>query len=151
MKGFPLLNALLVAIALAAGLPFILRLTGKNMESTPVNIAPVTVARAAEVPCEVEFRFAHPISLLQVSHGDKTLFSRADGAEIPLSVTARFPLPLEDGGVDLRLNVVWKEAAGKTALTMILRPDGLEERELTFWAQGAMEEMASFHWKEAAP
>ena len=149
MKGFPLLNALLVALALAGGLPFIMHLTAKNDAVLPISM-PVAAAATAAIPCEVEFRFAHPVASVQLSLGDKTLFSLADGADIPASVAARFPLPLEDGGVDLRLNIAWKDGAPKTAVTMTIRPDGLEEQELTFWGQGRLEEIASFHWKEAA-
>jgi hypothetical protein len=74
----------------------------------------------------------------RITAGQTELWEGRGDAEVEVE------LPLERGGLDLRIRAVWPPGTPRTVVEVILEPDGYEPRKQTFWSEGNLNEVAGF-------
>jgi hypothetical protein len=63
------------------------------------------------------------------------------------SVDRSMALPIEEGRVEVLVQVKWPEGTPETVCELTLEPDGLEAQTISLWGEELLEEIYSFHWK----
>ena len=146
MRGFPLLNGLILGVLVAAAVVPLVTLTWRATPAAYAAPAPDSVGagRAASVT----LRFAHRPGKVTLTHLDEALWSGEGGdlREVDFEVT--LPAFEPAVGLDLVLAVQWPEDVPETAVELTLEPDSLEGRSGTVWGAGDLEEVLTFVWPE---
>ena len=144
MRGFPLLNLLLVSAAL---LVLLIPLLQVGRPSPPRPLPRVEPAEpVAGVPVLLLLRFVHPPQELSLTVAGKPLALRGDGLER----SGAAALPLRERALELEFKAVWPPGTGSTMVELRAAPDGLPELHQNIWAaEAAADEIVSFTWRAA--
>ncbi len=141
MRGFPLINAGIILLALAALMIPLVQLT-----SAPPAVQIEVDKRPEETstPITLSVRWAHRPEKLSVHHLGKVLWrwSGEDDAECETS------LPISSVGIDLLVTVEWPEGTPESAIELSVEPRALETQKGILWGEGATEEVLTFKWED---
>ncbi len=149
MRGFPLINAFVIALALGLILVPLVRLTSRSAAAPSGVEAPGDTGSASgpvAIPVSVSLRYTHLPESLTLTHLDEVLW-RADTADA-LEDGSEILLRIPEEGVDLVADVVWPEETPLSAIEITLEPDALEERVAVLWGEGRTDDVLSFVWGE---
>ncbi len=147
MRGSPLLQCLIGAVAFALFAIPLVRLTVARSAMPRTNEATARAAETATVRHTfIRIRFAHLPKTLSLRHDGRELIPpSASGLVSPFETATSMPVSTE--GIDLALTARWPDHTPDTAVTVELEPDELDARRETRWSAGsAMDETLSFKW-----
>jgi hypothetical protein len=142
MRGFPLLNFLLVLLALA-GFGMTLRHLAAPPAPAPIAAATTSARDSSErvLPARVELILSKPASRLRLTTADGTLL--LDSTPDSLVLVGDIELPHHATG--LALQVDWHHApAGHHFAKLTLEPQGRETLEHIFDGRGNLDELWEF-------
>lgn len=143
MRGFPLINAAIILVALGLILVPLIKLTSTPSVGPAFANAPADLANDSEsVTVSISFRSAHAPESIKVSHLGKTLVD-TDTVQATFEVGMAIP----EEGVDLLVEVVWPNGTPDTALEVTLEPTAQESLAQVLWAEGSAEEILTFVWQ----
>jgi hypothetical protein len=142
MRGWPPLQLVLVIAGLALVAVPLTHLTTARVAPPP---PPVTSASdGSAIPAFVRVRFAHLPDRVALSAADQQWL---DDQSPALFIEQRRPVVIDDGNLELSVQVEWPEGTPATPVTIEIEPDGLEARSQTRWGDQQIDEMLSFAWK----
>lgn len=149
MRGFPLVNALVIVLALGAFFVPLRHLTRPAPESgsSPEGDDLVETLAGDLVPVGVSVRFAHSPVSLTLSHLGEIVW-RAESAEAMKDGNV-ITLPIPPEGIDLMLHARWPEGTPETVLELTLTPEALPEQSAILWGEGEVEDVLTFVWGES--
>ncbi len=109
------------------------------------TVKPPAVSATTVVPAWLTLKLLAPAkSVMLKTAAGQVLWALA---ETPVGdVESQAGLPLDQGGLDLMLTVVFHEASSETAVFLTLAPDGLEEQTRHAIGSGRIEEPLRFTW-----
>jgi hypothetical protein len=147
MRGSPLLQCLVGAIAFALFAIPLTRLTLARMDAHPMEPASQTTAESAgKRHTFIRVRLAHPPESLSLKLNGREIIP-SPTPPIPSLIETEASLPLSKDGIELMLAARWPEGTPDTAVTVELEPDELDARRETRWSAGpALNEILSFKW-----
>lgn len=141
MRGFPLLNLLALAGALAVLLIPLLRVDRPAAARRMVEPA---AAVAPGVPVTLLLRAVHAPVSLEVTAEGKPVVWRGEGQERQAETT----LTAGSAALELEVKATWPAGTPATLLELKAAPDGMEEQMRNVWAEGGMvEEIVRFTWR----
>lgn len=140
MHGNPFRELLLVLVLMAALAPMILRLTTR-----PRAVAPTAAVEQQTdlVSTGVRLEFAH--APLAAGLGSLMEIEVQEGQT---EYEASVPIDLSERILESAFFARWPEDTPRTAVTISLEPEGLEERTVTFWSEGDLDEFVELHWDD---
>lgn len=147
MRGSPLLQCLIGAIAFALFAVPLARLTFARAEVKPMGRASQTTPETAGAKhAVIRVRYAHPPKSLSLKLGGRELIP-ASTSPRPSPVETATELAIPQGGIELVLAACWPDGTPDTAVTVELEPDEFDTLRETRWSSGpALNEILSFKW-----
>ena len=145
MRGFPLVNAVVILLALGLVLVPLLSLTSSSPENTDLSRNEVVEPSGDQaVPVAISLRYAHRPGRVALSHLGKVIW-QADAAGA-LERGAEVSLVIPPEGIDLLVHAVWLEGTPESALEITLEPEALPELSQVIWGRGEVEDVVTFVW-----
>ena len=144
MRGFPLINAAVILLALCAVLVPLLRLTSSSDASPAVEISNEPHDMSGAIPVAVSVKSAHQPRSLTLSHLGDVIWQA--GASQPSEVSLVIP----PEGIDLVVHAVWPEGTPESAIEITLEPEAFDGVSQVLWGEGEIEDVLTFIWKEAS-
>ncbi len=141
MRAWPPLQAVLVLAALGLLAVPLVHLTGDSPPAPRVAGDVAEPDTPGPVSGWLAVRFAHAPIEARVLVGDEVLWEGAEDAELALS------LPIEDGHLELAVEVQWPDGTPHTAVEVEITPDGYESRKETLWGEAETREIVDFHFR----
>lgn len=144
MRGFPLVNGALIVLALCLALLPLWKLT----RASPLRATEQRFEEDARatVSTRISVRYAHPPSVLTVSHLGESVWSPSSSAEIDAGKALQLALPEE--GIDLLVTATWPEGTPMTALEVMLEPEARFEQSRVLWGEGQCDDILTFTWDD---
>jgi hypothetical protein len=141
MRGFPLMNFLLVLGVLGLGGLVLARVTQVPSEAPQVAARRQPPAAAASIPTRVEVLLSAPAASIEIASLDGVVLCARQPQE-PRMVTS---LDLPAGLRGLRVRVAWKDAPGGHRFAkVVLEPQRLPTVEHVFDAGGDLDDVWEF-------
>lgn len=144
MRGFPLVNGIVILCCLVAFAVPLATLTGDRTGGAQNQVAPAAEAATA-IPTRFQLKFAHRPSRARLSHLGREIWSTEAFAGNETSARVSLEIPTE--GIDVLLEVEWPEGTPLTAVQLDLEPDGLETRSAVAWGSPRLEAVLTFVWE----
>ena len=147
MRGFPLMNLLILAGLLALLVVPLARVNTPGVKPAVEMSGPADAV--AVVPVRVVLRFVHAPQEVAIAVEGKPLALRGNGLER----TAEAQLPMGDGALEFSLKATWEAlpGAGPGMMEVKVAPDGREEQMQNVWSDQAgapVEEVVRFTWRK---
>jgi len=149
MRGFPLINTILMLGILAAFAVVLLRLTSKPEELARGEKGQQSAVVAEQVNEEVELslKFLHNPRFLLLKTDQEVLYKGAVEQPLELTVT----LPEKQKALDVFVQAEWALPTTKSVVEVIVEPSAQEAQSQTLWFEGgsqrSLEEWISFEWR----
>ena len=143
MRGFPLINAAIILVALGVILVPLVKLT--SAPPTVIADRPLLQTETEDpnsVSVSLSFRSAHTPDSIKVSHLGKLLVN-TDSVDDIIDVDLMIP----EEGVDLLVDVQWPNGTPETALELTLEPTARDSLAQVLWGEGQVEEILTFVWQ----
>ena len=64
------------------------------------------------------------------------------------SFEVELDMDLSAQAIEMPIEVRWPAGTPRTAVTITIEPEGMEAREVTFWAEGELNEWIELNWDE---
>ncbi|MCE9520251.1 MAG: hypothetical protein K8R87_11955 [Verrucomicrobia bacterium] len=147
MRGSPLLQCLISAIAFALFAIPLVRLTVARPNEKPANRTAVEVAEPASTRHTfVRIRFAHLPHTLSLKQSNRELIPVSlNPLTSPIEIETS--LPITQDSLELALAAQWPDGTPDTAITVELEPDELDTRRETRWSSSfILKEILNFKW-----
>jgi hypothetical protein len=140
MRGFPLLNLILVLAACAGAIfPWVQRTAHVAVAQPPVAAA----STATTVGATVLLRFVHPPTSARLLNGNEIIHAWAT-SDLERELSTRLDLPVEEQRAELTLEVVWPQEIATTMVEVKVEADGVATWTTNAWSDGArVEEVLS--------
>lgn len=129
MRGFPLVNLLVVAVVLAVTGWWPLRRAARVAPPAPQAVSS-SESDAETVPAWVSLRFAHVPERAEVRQSGEVVAECAGDWSGPVS------LSVVEGVAELEVTAAWPEGTGDTVVEVRVEPDGLPARTENVWSDG---------------
>lgn len=146
MRGFPLINLLLVLLLLGGmAVPLIMLSMDQDEGEKPIVSS---VQEQSEVrPCKVSVRLVHQAESAQLMVGE-TVLHAWKFTEPELEFDVKLGLQFVDDGTEFEMQLKYAESVPETVAEITLEPEGHKEQKQNVWGNGETAETLHFSWND---